>query len=138
MTSHDLVGRGWAYPCRLSPGGSVRLLGGTDELDAACAMIIDTVPGERVMRPDFGCRAWEHVFDPLTPKTLGLIEHDVREALTRWEPRIDLETVEARVADDAGAGQDGVVLITIGYRVRATNDYRNLVYPFYAIPREVS
>ncbi len=83
------------------------------------------------MRPDFGCAMWELLFAPLTAGTLGLVEQAVREALDRWEPRIALESVVA-VADQAS----GTVTITIGYRVRATNDVRNLVFPFYSIPTE--
>ena len=126
----DLIGRGWSFPVTLTPAGSVRLTGGTDEIDAALRMILATAPGERVMRPDFGCAMWEQVFAPITPNTLGLIEQSVREALARWEPRIQLESVSA--VDDG----DGVVRVDIEYLVRATNDHRNLVYPFYTIPHE--
>jgi len=127
----DLIGSGWAYPAELTPGGSVRLVSGNQEIDASLRMILTTAPGERVMRPDFGCAMWEQVFAPLDANTLGLIEQSVREAVARWEPRIALESVEA-VPDDAGA----MVRIEIGYRVLATNDHRNLVYPFYVIPHE--
>jgi phage baseplate assembly protein W len=128
----DFVGRGWAFPPALSPGGSVQLRGGGAELDGAIRMILGTAPGERVMRPEFGCAIWENVFDPLTARTLGMIEQRAREALARWEPRIDLSTLVANAHPDAG-----VVEIEIGYRVKATNEYRNLVYPFYVIPQEV-
>src|SRR5262249_47648124 len=124
----DLIGSGWAFPAELTPGGSVRLVGGGEEIDAAPRMILTTPPGGRVMRPDFGCAMWEQVFAPVNPDTLGLIEQSVREAVTRWEPRITLDAVSA-VADPDGA----VVRIQIEYRVRATNDHRNLVYPFYVI-----
>ena len=127
----DLIGSGWAFPTEVTPGGSVRLVSGGEEIDAAVRMILTTAPGERVMRPDFGCAMWEQVFAPVNPNTLGLIEQNVREALTRWEPRIALESVTA-VADEGGA----VVRILIEYRIRATNDHRNLVHPFYVIPHE--
>ncbi len=127
----DLIGSGWAFPAQVTPGGSVRLVSGGEEIDAALRMIIETVPGERVMRPDFGCAVWEQVFAPVNPRTLGLIEQRVREAVARWEPRIALDSVTA-FPDGDGA----VVRIEISYRVRATNDHRNLVYPFYVIPRE--
>lgn len=130
MTS-DLVGRGWAFPCGLTPGGAVLLQGGGPELDAALVMIIRTAPGERVMRPEFGCAIWELLFDPMTARTLGLMEQAVREAVARWEPRVDLDTVTATPAGD------GCVELQLGYTVRATNDYRNLVYPFYVIGQEV-
>ena len=127
----DLIGSGWAYPAELTPGGSVRLVTGGEEIDAAVRMILTTAPGERVMRPDFGCAMWEQVFAPVNSNTLGLIEQSVREALARWEPRITLISVEA-VPEDGGS----MVRIELGYRVLATNDHRNLVYPFYVIPHE--
>jgi phage baseplate assembly protein W len=74
---------------------------------------------------------WEQVFAPVDANTLGLIEQAVREAITRWEPRVEATTVQALAAAD-GARVD----IEIAYRVVATNDYRNLVYPFYVIPHE--
>lgn len=127
----DLVGSGWAFPGRITPGGSVRLVDGGEEIDAALRMILTTAPGERVMRPDFGCAMWEHVFAPVNPSTLGMIEQSVREAIVRWEPRVELDSVAA-VPD----GDGSVISIEIAYRVKATNDYRNLVHPFYVIPGE--
>jgi hypothetical protein len=71
------------------------------------------------------------LFAPLTATTLGLIEQAVREALERWEPRIELEAVDA-----VGEQSTGTVHITVAYRVKSTNDVRNLVFPFYTIPTE--
>jgi phage baseplate assembly protein W len=129
--SGDLVGAGWSFPAQLTPAGAVRLVRGAEEIENAIAMILGTAPGERVMRPDFGCAMWSQVFAPINANTLGAIEHDVRTALARWEPRIDVESVAAR-----GDGAQAVVHIDIAYRIRATNDRRNLVHPFYVIPRE--
>lgn len=128
----DFVGAGWALPATVNARGGVTLLRGTDELDAALRMIIETAPGERVMRPDFGCRIWDHVFDTTDATTLGAMTHAVREAVVRWEPRVDLEDVVVTVDPDAPS----VVRITVSYRVKATNDRRNLVHPFYVIPQE--
>jgi uncharacterized protein len=127
----DFIGSGWAFPAAINRTGSVRLVTGTDEVDASIRMILSTVPGERVMRPDFGCAMWEMLFAPLTAGTLGLIEQMVREALERWEPRIALQSVLATAEQSTGT-----VHITIGYAVRSTNDVRNLVFPFYTIPTE--
>jgi phage baseplate assembly protein W len=131
MSTGDFIGSGWGFPAAITRGGSVRLVTGTEELDAAIRLILSTAPGERVMRPEFGCAIWGLVFDPLTPGTLGLMEQAAREALERWEPRIDLDRVDA-VADRVA----GRVLLEIMYRIRATNDTRNLVFPFYSIPTE--
>jgi phage baseplate assembly protein W len=132
VTRHgDFIGSGWGFPASVTPAGSVRLISGGEEIDAAIRMILSTIPGERVMRPQFGCRIWSLVFAPLTAGTLGLIEQYVREALERWEPRIDLDQVVA-TADQETAQ----VTIELDYRLRSTNDVRNLVFPFYSIPGE--
>jgi phage baseplate assembly protein W len=127
----DLIGSGWAFPGQITPGGSVRLVNGGEEIDAALRMILTTAPGERVMRPDFGCSMWEQVFAPVNPNTLGTIEQNVREAITRWEPRVELTSVTA-----LPEGDGSMISIEITYQVKATNDHRNLVYPFYVIPQE--
>ena len=131
MPGGDFIGTGWAFPAAITRNGAIRLVSGVEEIDAAIRMILSTVPGERVMRPDFGCAMWEMLFAPLTAGTLGLIEQHVRAALERWEPRIDLTSVTAD-----GDQANGAVHITLAYRIRATNDTRNLVFPFYTIPTE--
>ncbi|MCB0912520.1 MAG: GPW/gp25 family protein [Propionibacteriaceae bacterium] len=130
-TAADLIGTGWAYPTRVGADGAVALAGGTQEIEGAIRCILDTRIGERVLRPEFGSRIWESMFEPVTARTLGAVEQATREAITRWEPRIVLESVDATAGEE-----DGLVLVEIRYSVRATNDRRNLVYPFYTIPRE--
>ncbi|GID92473.1 GPW/gp25 family protein [Amorphoplanes digitatis] len=131
MRRDDFIGSGWAFPAAISRTGSVRLVSGVDEVDGAIRMILSTVPGERVMRPEFGCAMWELLFAPLTAGTLGLVEQAVREALERWEPRIEQQSVVATAVPGTAT-----VHIAIAYRIRATNDVRNLVFPFYTIPTE--
>lgn len=130
-TPNDLIGAGWAYPARIAANGGVALVTGTAELDGAIRCILQTRVGERVMRPEFGSRITDFMFEPITARTLGLIEEAARTAISRWEPRITLEQVTATPGE-----AEGLVLLEIGYRVRATNDRRNLVYPFYSIPKE--
>jgi phage baseplate assembly protein W len=127
----DLVGRGWAFPGRITAYGGVALDDARTSTESAIRMILSTAPGERVMRPDFGCALWEQVFAPVDAGTLGLVEKAVRDALARWEPRIDVEDVEARPSGDRDR-----IDVVVRYVVRATNDRRNLVYPFYVIPSE--
>ncbi|MGE3856403.1 MAG: GPW/gp25 family protein [Dehalococcoidia bacterium] len=128
----DFIGRGWTFPVRFTARGGIALTSGTEEVDAALRMILSTAHGERVMRPDFGCRIWDLLFHPLDANTIGQMEQAVRDAVGQWEPRVDLEGVRA-VPDEEDVG---LVHIEIAYRLRATNDRRNLVYPFYVIPRE--
>jgi phage baseplate assembly protein W len=129
----DFVGRGISFPMRVDQSGALAMTSGVDDIDASIRVVLLTAPGERVMRPFFGCRIWELLFEPINANTLGLMADAVREAIGRWEPRVDLEDVVL----DADPAQQGRVLINLIYRVRATNDRRNLVYPFYVIPREV-
>lgn len=130
----DLVGRGFAWPLQVDHTGAIRLIEGAEDLDHSIRVILLTAPGERLMRPQFGCRIWDLLFEPVNANLVGLISHAVREALAQWEPRIEVEDVTP-VQDESDAA---LVLISITYRIRATNDRRNLVYPFYVIPREES
>jgi phage baseplate assembly protein W len=129
----DFIGRGILFPLRVDQSGSIALGRGADDIDASIRMAIITAPGERVMRPQFGCRIWDLLFEPINANTLGLMTEAVRETVSQWEPRVDLEEVVVE-PDPASPAR---VIIDLRYRVRATNDRRNLVFPFYVIPREV-
>jgi phage baseplate assembly protein W len=128
----DFVGRGLAWPMQVDHSGSIRLSRGPDEIGSSLRMVLITAPGERLMRPEFGCRIHELVFEPVNANTLGRMTLAVREALARWEPRIEVEAVTV----DPDLVVSGLVHISIDYRIRATNDRRNLVHPFYVIPQE--
>jgi phage baseplate assembly protein W len=128
----DFVGRGFAWPLGVDHTGAIRLTQAGDELDDSIRVVLLTAPGERLMRPQFGCRIWDLLFEPVNANLLGLIAQAVRDALAQWEPRIEVEDVRPVQDDD----DSSLVQITITYRVRATNSRRNLVYPFYVIPRE--
>jgi phage baseplate assembly protein W len=105
---------------------------GYAELDQAILIILTTSPGQRVMRPTFGCRLHELVFAPNDSHTAARARRYVEEALGMWEPRIRVTKVDARPDPDAG----NRLLIELEYEVRATHDRRSLVYPFYLIPEE--
>lgn len=126
------VGRGFYWPLQVDHTGSIRLTDGPADLDRSMAVVLSTAPGERVMRPEFGCRIWDLVFEPVTANLLGLMAQAVRDALAQWEPRVEVEDVTPTPDPDDPA----LVTIKITYRVKATNDRRNLVYPFYVIPHE--
>jgi phage baseplate assembly protein W len=128
----DFIGRGILFPLRVDQSGSIALGHGADDIDASIRMAVGTAPGERVMRPQFGCRIWDLLFEPINANTLGLMAEAVRDTVSQWEPRVTLEDVSVE-PDPASPGR---VLIDLRYRVRTTNDRRNLVFPFYVIPRE--
>ena len=127
----DFVGAGWAFPVGVDASGSIALVRGTQELEQAMRLILMTYPGERPMRPRFGSRLRDFVFDGATWDNAAAIGHEVREALLRWEPRVDVTSVEVTPHYD-----ESMLYIDIGYAVKATNDRRNLVFPFYTIPRD--
>lgn len=130
--ANTFIGRGIAFPMRVDHTGSIALVGGPEDIDRSIVMVLSTAKGERLMRPEFGCAIWDQLFEPINPNTLGLMAQAVRDAIGQWEPRVELEDVTTSV-DDAAQGK---VKIDITYRVRASNDRRNLVYPFYSIPGE--
>jgi phage baseplate assembly protein W len=128
----DFIGRGISFPLRVDQSGSIAMTRGIEDIDSSIRMVLTTAPGERLMRPQFGCRIWELLFEPINANTLGLMGEAVREAIGRWEPRVELDDVRL----DPGNHHNGEVFIHVDYTVRTTNDRRNLVYPFYVIPRE--
>jgi phage baseplate assembly protein W len=128
----DILGSGLAFPLGVDRRGSLALARNEDDVQQAIAIILSTSPGERPMRPEFGCGVHDYVFDVVDAGTLGRMDDEIRRALERWEPRIDVLRVDFDLADAAS----GPLAITIEYRLRATNDVRNLVYPFYVVPAE--
>ncbi|WP_158893760.1 GPW/gp25 family protein [Amycolatopsis anabasis] len=130
----DFTGAGWAFPLGVSPQGGIALARREAELEQAMRLILATYPGERPMRPEFGCRLRDYVFRPSTVETAAELSHEVRHALLRWEPRVDIESVQVSPAPD----EDCVLYIDIQYRPKDANDRRNLVFPFYTIPEDGS
>lgn len=128
----SFIGRGFGWPMGVDHTGAIALTDGVADLDSSIEMVLMTAPGERLMRPQFGCRIWDLLFEPVTANLLGLIAEAVRDALAQWEPRIVVDEVKPEPDPDNHA----LVRIQVSYRVRATNDRRNLVYPFYVIPHD--
>jgi phage baseplate assembly protein W len=127
----EFIGSGWAFPLRTDQTGRIALVSQDREIEESIRLILATSPGERPMRPEFGCAVHDYVFAPADASTAGDIAYAVRVSLERWEPRIDLEGVS--VSFDAV--DDGVLYIHVRYTIRGTNDPRNLVFPFYVIPQ---
>lgn len=128
----DFIGAGWNFPLQVDATNRIALATQARDIEQAIELILRTAPGERPMRPEFGCRIQDHLFSPTNAATAAAIAHDVRSALELWEPRIDVEDV--RVGFDRH--ETGTFYIDIGYRIRGYNDERNLVFPFYVIPDE--
>jgi phage baseplate assembly protein W len=128
----EFIGRGWAYPVRADAKGDVALVTGAAEIEESIRLILATSPGERPMRPEFGCGIHDLAFASVDSALAGRVAYEVEAALSRWEPRIDVHGVDARVdADDPS-----IIYVDIQYSIRRRNDRRNLVFPFYVIPHE--
>lgn len=130
MRHHAFVGAGWGFPVATDVTGGIALVSGDLEIRQSIRLILATTPGERPMRPEFGCALDEFVFAPADAGTAGQIADEVRRALERWEPRIELDEVDVSVDPTL----EGTLLIDVRYRQRDEDDPRNLVFPFYTIP----
>ena len=120
------LGQGISFPMRISKQGNLTLSNDVANIEESILIILLTEPGERLYRPQFGCRLHELAFAPLNSETLMLMRIWVEEALDMWEPRIEVENVMT-IPDP----KNGQVNITINYRLKNSHDKRSLVYPFY-------
>ena len=122
------LGRGWSFPPTFNLAlTGVEMLEQEADIASSLEVLLTTMPGERVMLPEFGCNLEELLFDSLDTTTKTLLADKIESAILYYEPRIDLENVRL----DASRELEGVVLIEVTYRVRATNSRFNFVFPFY-------
>ncbi|MBM4394493.1 MAG: GPW/gp25 family protein [Deltaproteobacteria bacterium] len=123
----NFLGRGIQFPVGLDARGNVALSEYEQNIEDSIGIVLGTAPGERVMRPEFGCKIHDFVFYPNNASTAALAGFYVREALVKWEPRIE----DVRVTAYPDPDRENVMLVDISYKVSRTNGIRNLVYPFY-------
>ncbi len=128
----DIIGQGWAFPPHIGPRGGVALATKSSEIEQAIQIVLLTPLGQRVMRPNFGCRIHELVFAPNNSATAAQAARYVEEALEMWEPRIYVDEVDV-YPDPRQANR---LIVSLLYRIKTTNDSRSLVFPFYLIPEE--
>ncbi|MFC4600195.1 GPW/gp25 family protein [Cohnella hongkongensis] len=126
--SASFLGRGWRFPIAVdATTGRFMLSEGEDDIAEAIRLILMTSRGERVMRPDFGCGLRDFAFGTTDETTLRLLETDITQAITVWEPRVTDVEVTAKL----DPSRPGKLSIGISYVVRSTNNLFNQVYPFY-------
>jgi uncharacterized protein len=116
VTPAQLYGKNMAFAPRVDATGKMAWTEGEMSVRESIAIILRTRPGERIMRPDFGCGLDRYLFEPNTVSTLRLIQEDVKNALARWEPRIRLDDVRVETDPD----DPRAVNITIYYTLVAT------------------
>jgi phage baseplate assembly protein W len=113
----EFLGAGWKFPLQVTPGGKIAQARREQRIEESIFLILSTAPGERVMRPDFGCGSHE----------LAVVTQMVRDALVAYEPRVDVLDIGVENAPE----QPNLLLIRVNYRIRANNALGNLVYPFF-------
>lgn len=119
----EFLGRGWAFPFRFDAArGGVGLSEYEENIRQNITIILGTRPGERQMLPQFGCRIHELLFAPDTRATSSAVAHHVEEALRRWERRIEVQKVDAKVE------AQGAIRVNVEYTVLATSALQNLSY----------
>jgi uncharacterized protein len=123
----EFLGRGWTFPIKPDVSGRLRYESDEELVTQGIEIVLGTSPGERQMRPEFGCAIYELVGEANTAALRGMVRHKVREALIRWEPRIDV--MDVRV--ESPAEQKNRLDIRIDYRIRSNNAFFNIVYPFF-------
>jgi len=137
IRNREFLGQGLAFPLQFDPRGGIALARGERDIEQAIRIILETAPGERVMRPEFGCRIHDLLFAPYDATTQGLIIRFVEQALERWEPRVQVREVNVSIpAGQGGPGrsspyQDGAVQIEIRYEIKDTHDERSIIHPFF-------
>lgn len=137
MNANALIGKGWRFPINVDARGRLQWSEGPDRIRDSIWIIVRTSLGERVMRPRFGASSDEYVFQSNSPATRAALQAAINTALLQWEPRIEVVNVrvDAAASDPEhrllDTGLDNQVLVTIDYKVRATNELFNAVYPFY-------
>lgn len=133
MAEREFLGVGWRFPVQVQAAAGppvvrrIAISAYEQSIEESIRLVLGTTRGERLMRPDFGSDLHRLAFAPNNAATAGLAIFYVQQALRKWEPRIDLLAVDARPDPDTAA----VLLVDVSYRIIATNNERNLVYPFY-------
>jgi hypothetical protein len=127
MNGNSLIGRGWTFPIKVNAKGGLDWSSGPARIQAAIWIILSTSPGERLMLPTFGAGIKDYAFESNSRVACARLQTAVQKALTQWEPRIQVVSVQATPSME----QDSLVLISISYQIRNTNDLYNMVYPFF-------
>lgn len=122
------LGKGWSFPVQQDKTtGDIALAIYEEDIRQAIRLILETNKGERVTRPEFGAGLRALVFEPVNTTTMALVRHRVEEALITWEPRIRVQEIRVTAAGEIRNRLN----IEITYKVRKTNTFYNLVFPFY-------
>ncbi len=123
----NFLGRGWSFPVRFNSGSAtVSMSEDEQDIRESLEILLGTMKGERVLRPDYGTNLQTNIFESLKSSTAARVTEDIRRAILFHEPRVIPENISFRQQ-----AEEGLILIVLEYTVIATNSRTNLVYPFY-------
>ncbi|MFT6844605.1 MAG: phage baseplate assembly protein W [Flavobacteriales bacterium] len=130
MENNSFLGKGWSFPPSFDQLNSeVVMVSKEEDIYQSLKIILSTTPGERIMRPKFGCDLNQFVYEERSESLFSRIKETIMDALIRFEPRIDVEAIFIELDHT----NDGLLFITIDYFIRQTNSRQNMVYPFYML-----
>lgn len=129
LSRYARLGQGLGQPVAPDENGRLPFVSGPEKVRQSIFTLLDTDPGERVMRPDFGCGLRRYLMAPNNPATRAAIAREITQTLNRWEPRIQLLDIQVSPTDDRA-----MVLIEIHYAQVLDARQDVLVYPFYLEP----
>ncbi|MDY7003252.1 MAG: GPW/gp25 family protein [Cyanobacteriota bacterium] len=133
-TNNSFLGTGWSFPPTFNQDtGTVEMVSDESDIIQSLEIILSTRPAERIVQPDFGCELSQFLFEEISQGLITGIRGIVSDALVYHEPRINVEEIKIEESE-----QEGLLLISITYTVRATNSRYNLVYPFYINEAQIS
>jgi phage baseplate assembly protein W len=127
VKGNQFIGKGWRFPIKVNARGGLDWSEGPDRIRDAVWLVLKTAHDERVMLPTFGAGVHDYVFQPNSAATRATLAGAIRDALARWEPRIELEGVRVEEVP----GEPSQVIAAVEYRIRATNELFNMVLPFF-------
>ena len=132
MADREFLGKGWRFPVAVNLTGGISASSYEENVRESIFVILGTAPGERVNRPDFGCRIHDLMFAPNNDETAARAEYYCEEAIYKYEKRIEKVKCKATPSKDEPNRLD----VRISYVIAGQSDKKNLVYPFYLLKAE--
>ncbi len=130
MSDNSFLGKGWSFPPRFDKiGKGIEVVTEEKDIDESLNVLITTMPGERIMNPEYGCNLKQYVYEERNESLYTRIKETIRDAIIRYEARIDVQSIHLEDNNDP----HGVLYITIDYTVRQTNSRHNKVFPYYLL-----
>lgn len=128
MENQGFLGVGWSFPPKFDKySKSVVMDQGEADIENSIRIILGTYPGERLMKPKFGCTVKRMNFENIDKGNVTNIQEIVGNSLLLYEPRVKFESIEIISQDE----QEGLIVLQLNYSIISTNTRHNIVFPYY-------